>query len=96
MWSRCETLVILCVGSVVRSDAVHTPPSSSRCLRSPDHKEETTSKAASRTLRFELGSEESDAVDTSKLPCTPRQAVSFGEILDTELEHRTVEPLVTR
>ena len=86
----------LCLGSVVRSDAAPTPPSSSRCLRSRDHKDGTTSEAVPRTLRFEFRSVESDTADTSVLPCTPRQAVRLSEILATELEHRTMEPLVTR
>ena len=86
----------MCVGSGVRCYATHTPPSLSRSLRPRDYKEGSASKTASRTLRFELESEESDAVDTPELPCTPRQAVRLGEILATELEHRTMEPLVTR
>ena len=58
-------------------------------MRSP------TPKTASRVLRFELESSDSDATDTPALPCTPRQALRLGEILATELEQRTMEPLVT-
>ena len=71
-------------------------PSSSRCLRSQSRGEEPASKVIPRVLGFELDSSDSDAFDTSGLPCTPRQAVRLGEILASELEHRTMEPLVTR
>ena len=69
--------------------------SSSRCLRSQSRSEVLASKATRRVLRFELDSD-GDVTDAPALPCTPQQAVRLGEMLASELEHRTMEPLVTR
>ena len=86
----------LCIGSALVRGEEPCAQSSSRCLRTRSHDKVPVAKATSRVLRFELDSGDSDATDTPTLPCTPRQALRLGEILASELEHRTMEPLVTR
>ena len=86
----------MCIGSALARGEGPCAQSSSRSLRTRSHDKVPVVKAASRVLRFELDSSDSDATDTPALPCTPRQALRLGEILASELEHRTMEPLVTR
>ena len=93
---QSHTLGDLCIGSVLVRGEEPNAQSSSRCLRLRSRDGALAPKTTSRVLRFDLDSSDSDATDTPALSCTPRQAMRLGEILASELEHRTMEPPVAR
>ena len=69
-----------------------TPVSVSARLR-----RQSKTPVAGRRIGFEFNSSGPDARDddTTATLCTPQQAATFGELIATTLDTRTVEPFVT-